>query len=129
MFDQDLVESLVSMWGAIYGVVGGISLLLLGSFVDRVGFASALAWLNIPFLINTVLLCFADFQAQVWAQGLLAVLTNAHWAVLLPRFCIHYVPPQLFGTYNGLLMTIMGMGQLALAPLGEAACGAVQRLW
>lgn len=111
-----LAHSLVVVWGAIFPTAGVILVLSLGPFVDKFGYVETIGLLIFPAILNTCLYSTPDFYVQCFAQVLLAGLSNS-WNVILPRFCLHYAPPELFGTIYGLQASVIGISQTIGTPL------------
>ncbi|CAK0909692.1 unnamed protein product [Prorocentrum cordatum] len=105
--------------GLVSGSLGAVNTrpsgVMAGAVVDRVGFKRSACGLDVLILVGSVLLCTRSFIAQVGAQVILSLLAGG-WQILLQRFCIHYVPVELFGTWNGFLQSLLGLGQLLLTP-------------
>lgn len=110
--------SLVNIFGGLYAFIGASCCLLFGKLVDSFGFVWSVAFVNIPTLANSVLYWVPIEAAQVVAQVFLAFLANV-WSVLIPRFCIAYGPPELFGTMAGILYLIAGIGEVGLTWLSD----------
>jgi len=108
-------ETLVEDYAVVSGSLGAVSGVMAGAVVDRVGFKRSACGLDVLILVGSVLLCTRSFIAQVGAQVILSLLAGG-WQILLQRFCIHYVPVELFGTWNGFLQSLLGLGQLLLTP-------------
>jgi MFS family permease len=111
--------SLVNTFGALYAFVGAACCLLFGKLVDSIGFVESVAFVNVPTLVNCFLYWVPTVAAQIVAQVFLAFLANV-WSVLIPRFCIGYGPPELFGTMAGILYLIAGIGEVALTWISSA---------
>jgi hypothetical protein len=109
--------TLVDIFGGLYACFGCIALLSFGRFVDKIGFEGALAFLNIPIILNFVAYCIRNFYSQVIGQLLLSFQGNA-WYVFVPRFCLSYAPPELYGSAFGISGTILGFFQILGTPFG-----------
>jgi len=118
---------LVNIFGGLYAVMGAACVLTFGAVVDRIGLYKAVAWLGVPTVINCICFSVPRVDVQVIAQVLLSLIANT-WFVILPRFCISYGPPQLFGSLQGIFCVILGLGQIILTRVGTWACWSVVML-
>jgi len=115
---------LVNIFGGTYACIGALCLLVSGRIVDRIGMSHAIGWLNVAILANSVLYMVPTIPAEVAAQVVLAVISNI-WYVFVPRFCMAYGPPELFGTLMGIDGAFLGVGQIWLTRFGTWACSAI----
>jgi hypothetical protein len=115
---------LVNIYGGTYACIGAACLLLSGRIVDRIGMVRAICCLNVLVIVNAILYAVPTFWSQVVAQVVLAWVINV-WYVFIPRFCMAYGPPELFGTMYGVISGLLGLGQIVLTPVGTWACSAI----
>jgi len=109
--------TLVNIFGGLYACLGAVSLILFGRLVDYIGFEASIAFMNVPIILNQVMYCIPSFVPQVVGQALLAWQANA-WYVLVPRWCLSYAPPQLYGSAFGISGGLLGVFQILGTPLG-----------
>lgn len=108
--------TLVNIDGCVIAIFGAIGVICAGRFVDYVGFKAAIAYLNIPIILNFACLCMPYFIPQVIAQILVSGESYSIF-VFAPRWCLSYVPPELYGSGFGIVVLIMGVGEMTLLPL------------
>lgn len=109
--------SLVDIFGGLYAVFGAFFLIMFGRFVDSVGFEKSLLLMNIPVVMNFVFFCCPNFDCQVLGQVLLSLQSNV-WYVLVPRWCLSYAPPELYGSAFGISGGVLGIFQMIGTPFG-----------
>jgi hypothetical protein len=119
--------TLVDIFGGLYACLGAISLLFFGRFVDNVGFVKSMGYLNIIIVANFICYCIPSFLPQVVGQVLLAFQSNA-WYVLVPRWCLSYAPPELYGSAFGISGGILGIFQMIGTPFGTMASSFIDAL-
>ncbi len=61
-----------------------------------------------------------EVTAQIVGEVLLTFMANAFF-VMAPRLAMLYAPSELFGTYSGGIFLFLGISQLVLTPLVDAA--------
>jgi len=119
---KEAATTLVDDWAIIYAVLGAISAVGCGRLAD---------WTGVPLfaLISVLsgglfllLLLIPAYPTQVMAQIILALAFNAYIVALL-QSAMRYSPLDLFGTYTGIMMTVLGLGQMSLNPLLTHAAG------
>eukprot|EP00949_MAST-11_sp_MAST-11-sp1_P001836 g1836.t1 len=124
MFGKNGAEYLVNIYALIYGVFGAVSLFVLGRIVDWLGVAKSQIFACVVGIALIVCIMQRSVGAQVAAQGLQTLLINVV-ILIITRVCMLYGAVEIFGTYTGILCSLLGIAQMLFTPLIPALASIV----
>lgn len=101
--------SLVNMYAIIYGCGGFICAIVGGKLCDAIGVVNFTLVIALCSLTTVVCLLIETKTSQIVAQILLTFGSNLYGIVII-RYCVLYVPQDLFGTASGLMMFLVSIG-------------------
>ena len=116
MFGAAEATRLVDIFALIYGIIGAVATIFAGRLIDWVGLAKSAIFVNLLNLVAAAAFLIPTVASQIFFQVCLSVSMNLFF-IFMYRFCMLYAPVQLFGTYTGVIMLIMGAFQM-----GFSAC-------
>lgn len=128
MFSESTSITLVNVYLYIYGLLGAVSLVVMGVFFDRLGLLGGLAVCNFLCLLFLTFVQLPHFATQVVALVVDTVLINLYM-VFTARFAQIYSPPQIFGAYNGFLLFMLGILQLICSAIGGKLTSNMSNVW
>jgi hypothetical protein len=116
IFNHADAVALVDIFALVFGVAGVAASVGGGLLCDRIGivaFTGVLVFLNLAYLAT---LFVWSFHMQVVAQVILTITLGAY-ITAVTRISMLYAPPDLFGSFSGLQLSVIGLSQLVLSPL------------
>ena len=122
IFDAETSNSLVDLYALLYGSGGFACSLWGGALCDRLGLVRFIVLISCIVLFTTLSLMVRSYTAQIAAQ-LSIVFGMSLYSIVISRFSMHYCPPELLGTFMGVMFTYVGlmMGVSASAQAGLVA--------
>jgi len=118
MFGAAEATTLVDEFAVIYGILGSLGTLFAGRVLDWIGLKKALFATSILNMVALAALWTPTVPSQLFFQVFLT-LSLSMFQIFVQRFCMVYAPVQLFGTYSGVIMLIMGLFQMVCSAVAS----------
>lgn len=119
IFDTETSNDLVDVYALLYGGGGFVCSMYGGALCDKLGLARFIALISVVVMITTLSLLVRSYTAQIMAQ-LSIVFGMSLYTIVVTRFSMHYCPPELFGSFTGVLFTYIGLMMGASAAANAA---------
>ena len=108
-------KELVNLFPVLFGVLGSFMSVASGYICDRIGLSNYMRCYTVLSIVVTVVQVYPSFVAQcVWM--VLWTLSVSSFIVIYMRFAMRYAPFEIFGSFMGLLATIMPLVQMCFGP-------------
>jgi len=120
MFGSSGATYLVNSFAVIYGFFGALSVVFAGRLIDWLGMRKAILFNNVLVILIWATIMVETVPSQLACQVFITFSTSM-FGLFAYRFCMIYAPPEIFGTYTGCLMTILGLFQVTLSSITDYA--------
>lgn len=112
LFGRANATYLVNCFAVIYGMLGAIATIMTGRIVDWIGVQKAVGLNNCMIVVTLTAFLIPTLWSQLIFQTFLTCVLS-FFQVFAYRFCMLYGPPEIFGTYTGILLSCMGIFQVS----------------
>jgi len=116
LFGSANATYLVNCFAVIYGMLGAIATIMTGRIVDWIGVQKAVVVNNCMIVVTLTAFVIPTLWSQLIFQAFLTCVLS-FFQVFAYRFCMLYGPPEIFGTYTGVLLSCMGVFQVCTTAL------------
>lgn len=130
---SDQSNMIFNLFTILLSVIGGGLLPLLGGLMDKIGsfWFYALLSLSLGAFVGTVVVQHYVVQIVALVSG---IVYQACWLTFAQRWAVYFAPPDLIGSYMGLIMAFIGICAVAInlgisSWLAVAVGGIAQFTW
>ena len=100
---------LVNTFAVVYGIGGFVSAVFGGALCDQTGVRYFTLAVGACVIGSSILLLIRNETVQVVAEIVLTFGGNLY-GIIITRYCVLYVSPELFGCTSGIIFTLLSLG-------------------
>eukprot|EP00039_Didymoeca_costata_P021258 m.343939 g.343939 ORF g.343939 m.343939 type:complete len:482 (-) comp23587_c0_seq1:231-1676(-) len=116
LFGNHTADQITDDFALIYGFAGFLASISFGALCDGVGLKHFFTVILIFYTTAFALSLDRALTVQ-WISTVLLTMALSGFILIMPRFCISFAAPDLFGFAFGFITAVLGLANLAFGPL------------